>query len=182
MMRTLLVPALGATLLGPVCAQDGARAQDAVKKKEPAGQAMLDKALRRADAHNKRVVAVFVEADDTLASVIKRDKDLWRQILYEFEFVRFAGPDADAMARQLEFAAASKQKPAILVLDSERKKLAQIASAEFMRNGNLQGMALQKILEPHQAKPVDAEKKLAAALVDAKKTGRNVFIRFDAPW
>ena len=68
------------------------------------------------------------------------------------------------------------------MLDKRGTVLERLGAADLVVDGKVPGADLLKKLEPKWATPVDAEQKLTAALAEAKKAGRNVFIRFDAPW
>jgi hypothetical protein len=67
-------------------------------------------------------------------------------------------------------------------LDADGAALSRLPLAEYFAEGELRSKQLIAKLTPMFCKPLDADQKLAAALADAKKTGRAVFIRFDAPW
>lgn len=130
----------------------------------------LGKAQARALMHNKRVLVVLNADGDDFAKTLKGNRALSRKLLYEFETVSFTG--AKAAARwdwQLEGSGA-------LVLAADGHELARFPAAALSADKALAA------LEPFFCKPVDADKKLAAAMVEAKKSGRNIFIRFDAPW
>lgn len=167
-----LAPFLALSVLGAAVAQaPGAKPGD-----------VLAKALARATTHNKRVLVAFPGEDGDLASQFKQDRAMSRTFLYELEIVQFAGKAADAMAVELKCPDLVDGEPALLVLAADGKQLAKIPGAEFLAEGEVLGKPLLERLKPLFCAPVDADKKLAAALVDAKKTGRAVFIRFDAPW
>jgi len=86
------------------------------------------------------------------------------------------------MAVHWKFPDAMQNKPALVVLDAEGKALLQLQHDAFVTDGNLAGSTLIETLKPYYCAPVDAEQKLAAGLAEGKKTGRAVFVRFDAPW
>ncbi|MCA8974403.1 MAG: hypothetical protein KDC98_06760 [Planctomycetes bacterium] len=175
-MQRAIVPTLALSLLTALAAQD----ESPPPKTDPLQT--LAAALARAKVHNKRVLACFVEQGQDLALQCRRSKALGRPLLYEFEVVQFEGVDADAMATELKFDDAFKQRPALMVLAADRTRLLRQTAADLLVDGELQAQRLLEQLKPQYCPPVDAEQKLTAALVEAKKTGRNVFIRFDAPW
>lgn len=170
------VPVLAAVLSGAVVAQDRVAVPPA------AGAAELARAAARAQVHNKRVLAVLCAAGADFAEVLKKDPTLSRKLLYEFETVQFVGEQADAQALTWQFAEAVREKPALVVLGADGKVLARLPRAACTTGTGPDAARLLPLLEPHFCPPVDADEKLAAALATAKKTGRNVFIRFDAPW
>lgn len=144
--------------------------------------AALQKALARAGVHNKRVLVLFDDEDGGTYALWNKNAALGRVLRYEFETVQTSGERAHALAVQLKFPAALDARPAVTVLDSDGKVLDRLERHALFDDGRVHPAKLAVTLQPHFCKPVDAEQKLAEALADAKKTGRNVFIRFDAPW
>lgn len=133
--------------------------------------AALAKARGRAAVHNKRVLIVLPEAEQDLAMMIKRERTVSRTFLYEFEVVQLSEKEWG-----------SSQRPALLVQDAAGKTLARMDGDAFLDGGKLQGKELLAAVKPHFCEPVDANKKLEDAKRLAVKTGRNILIRFDAPW
>lgn len=148
---------------------------------QPAWQppAELAKAQARAMMHNKRVLAVLAAPGEDLAAALKQDRTLARKLLYEFETVTLEGPAAGSCAEQWRL---DDARPALVVLAADGAVRAKLGPADFTKDGAPAHAALLAKLEPHFCPPLDAEQKLAAALTAAKKTGRHVFVRFDAPW
>jgi len=140
---------------------------------EPAQKvpAALKKARARATVHNKRVLVVLAEEGMDLATMLKRDRSISRKLLYEFETVPLGADVWPLLPR-----------PALVVQDASGKVMAKLAADAFLVEGKVNGKALLAAVEPHFCKPVDAQKKLDDARALAKKTGRNILIRFDAPW
>ena len=138
---------------------------------EAAAPAELRKARARAAVHNKRVLVVLPDADVDLAGLLRRDRTVARKFRYEFEV--YSG-DAKLYP--------SVKRPALLVEDAGGARLTSVAAASYLAEGKLRGADLLAAVEPYFCAPADAERKLAAAMVAAKKTGRNILIRFDAPW
>src|SRR5678810_1149947 len=165
------VPALALALLGSSSAQE---------PKQPSPE--LLKATAKAKVHNKRVLAILAEKGEDFAATLKKDRTTSRPVLYEFETVQFAGEQADAMALQWKMPDALQTKPALLVLDGDGKVLARLPNEAFTTDGTFAADTLLEKLKPHYCAPADAEQKLAAGLAEGKKTGRAVFVRFDAPW
>jgi len=175
----LAVPALTLALVGAAVGQEEVSHKKAtLENASPA----LTKALNRADVHNKRMLVLLVEEGEDLAGAWKKNRAISRTLMYEFEIVQFSGKEADAWASMLDFEAALQKKPALVVLDANSTVLARIPSAALVTDGPANAEAFLAKLKPYLAEPVDADEKLAAALVEAKESGRNVFIRFDAPW
>ena len=140
------------------------------QQKQAAPAPDLAKVQARALMHNKRVLVVLSVEDDDYLTQLKRNREISRKLLYEFETVAYAG-NAAAKKRQWR-----GDGNGVIVLDAAGKELARFDAAD------LEGKAALAKLQPLFCEPVDAEQKLAAALVEAKKSGRNVLVRFDAPW
>ena len=138
--------------------------------KQPAATPDLPKVQARAAMHNKRVVVVLRAADDDYLTQLKRNASISRKLSYEFETAVYAG---EAGAKQWHW---QTRDSGVVVLDAAGKEMARFSAAE------LEGKEALAKLEPLFCKPVDAEQKLAMALVEAKQTGRNILVRFDAPW
>lgn len=176
-MRVPLLVPVFALLLGAQAAAQAAEAKPA-SPSDPE----LTKALAKATVHNQRVLAIFAAEGRDLHAEMKKDKALSRPLLYEFETVTLQGDRAHQLAVQWKLPDALQQRPALAVLDHTGKVLASMLPTEFLADGKVDGKKLLQQLQPHFCAPVDAEAKLAASLVEAKKSGRNVFVRFDAPW
>ncbi len=173
------VPSLVPVLFSLVA---GASAQDAAAKPASPRPPELTKALAKATMHNQRVLAILAAEDCDLHAELKKDKAVERPLRYEFETVTLKGDVAHALAVAWKLPNALHDRPTLAVLDRDGKVLASIAPAQFLADGKLDGGRLLPLLEPHFCPPVDAEEKLAASLAEAKKSGRKVFVRFDAPW
>lgn len=176
-MRVPLLVPIVALLLGA-----GAKAQAATTKPASPTSAELAKALAKATVHNQRVLAIFAADDRDLHAELKKDRTVSRTVLYEFETVTLKGDAAHELAVQWKLPDVLQQRPALAVLDHTGKLLAGILPTQFLGDGKLDGGKLLPLLQPHFCPPVDAEQKLAKSLAEAKKSGRNVFVRFDAPW
>jgi len=173
----VFIPAL-ALLLPTIGAQEAVEA----KAPSPAAPAAVSKAFAKAKVHNQRVLAILTETGNDVAAALKKDKTLLRPLLYEFETVQLTGKEADAMAVQWKLPYALAEKPALAVLAADGKVLARLPREEFVAEGGIDGAKLLGKLKQYCCEPVDAEQELAAGIALAKKTGRAVFVRFDAPW
>ena len=140
----------------------------AQKKAAPAPD--LTKTQARALMHNKRVLVVLSADGEDFAKDLKRNRALSRKLLYEFETIAFTGA---AAAKKWQWQGAGS---GVVVTDAVGKELGRFTE------GELAGKAALTKLEPLFSKPVSADKKLAAAMAEAKKSGRKILIRFDAPW
>lgn len=148
-----------------------AGAQQADQGPTGAIPAELDKARARAGVHNKRVLIALPAPGQDLARMIQRDRKISRTFRYEFEVVQ---GDAGLFW--------PLQRPALLVQDAAGRILSHLKADDFLDGDRLKSAGLLAQVEPFFCAPVDAEQKLADAMAEAKKTGRNILIRFDAPW
>jgi hypothetical protein len=160
----------------------GASAQDAPAKPASPAPPELTKALAKATTHNQRVLAVFAAEDSDPLAQMKKDRALSKPLLYEFEAVTLKGDSAHALAVQWKLPDALQERPTLAVLDNTGKVLASVAPAQFVVEGKIDGQKLLPLLQPQFCSPLDADAKLAASLAEAKKSGRTVLVRFDAPW
>jgi hypothetical protein len=174
----VVVPALALLLTGVVSAQGA----DAKKGPAPPSSPVLTKALAKATVHNQRVLAVLAEDGSDFAAALKKDRTLVHAMLYEFEVVQLTGEAATTAAVYWKMPDALNEKPALAVLDADGKVLARLPRREVLSDGSVTGEALLARLQPLFCAPADAEAKLAAGLAEGKKSGRAVFVRFDAPW
>jgi hypothetical protein len=142
----------------------------------------LQKALAKAKVHNQRVLVVLTDAERDIAATLKKDRKVSQPLLYEFATVQLVSEQAKAFAAHWRLPEDAAKTPAMAVLDVDGKLLASVASSEFLVDGAIAGPALLDKLKPFYCTAVDAEKKLTHALAEAKRDGRAVFIRFDAPW
>ncbi|MFO1077479.1 MAG: hypothetical protein U1E73_07110 [Planctomycetota bacterium] len=182
MRKTLFSRAAALLAVSAVLAQEPADDAKKAPAPKPDPQAVLAKAFAKAKVHNKRVLGVLAPAGFDVAGMLQKVRKLSRPIMYEFEVAQFQGNDADGMATKWQFADAVQKKPALCVLDADGKVLAREVVADLVQNGSVDADPLLAKLRPHFCEPVDAEAKLKSALAEAKKTGRAVFVRFDAPW
>lgn len=166
-----------APLAAALLANLGRAQDDAVPAWQPPAE--LHKAQARAQVHNKRVLAVFAAADQDLAATLKKDRALSRKLLYEFETVPLTGAAAESCAQRWQL---DEARPALVVLAADGELRAKLAPADFTKGDAIASDALLAKLEPHFCAPRDAEAKLAAGIREAEKSGRHVFVRFDAPW
>lgn len=168
----LLAPSVLLALAASAGAQD--------PRPQPAPE--LQRAMAKATTHNQRILVVLDAVDGKFAATLKQDRTLSRPLLYEFETVSVAGEPADVLAESWHLPPARRDKPAIVVLDADGKMLADVPRAALLPDGKLASAALLAQLKPLYCAPADAEQKLAVAIAEAKKSGRSVFVRFDAPW
>tara|TARA_R110002073_G_scaffold577_4_gene4681 strand:+ start:1007 stop:1507 length:501 start_codon:yes stop_codon:yes gene_type:complete len=130
----------------------------------------LAKTQARALMHNKRVLVVLSADGEDFAKDLKSNRELSRKLLYEFETVAFTGA---AAAKEWKW---QGEGSGVVVTDAAGKELGRFTEDE------LAGKAALEKLQPLFCEPVSANEKVADAILEAKISGRNILIRFDAPW
>jgi hypothetical protein len=156
-------------------------------------RALVAKALAAARTENKRVLIQWGtnadEASVLFAQLAKKDKELARKVLYEYEV---ALVDVGAMDRNQDLAAEYKADlkaggiPFVTLLDAGGKVLANQALGTYRADvEGRPGFDTKKIAEfltAHQAEYLKAAELFDAALVRAKREDKMIFLRFSAPW
>jgi thioredoxin-related protein len=113
----------------------------------------------------------------------KTDKVLSKTLRYEYDVVHIDSKNVELMDH---YKASKKGVPYLTVLDADGKVLANEETVQFEtkidgKNGH-DAEKLQAFLVKHQATPWKADELLSAALAEAAKTDRKVFLHFGAPW
>ena len=124
-----------------------------------------------------------------LAATMQHNPELSHELLYEYELVHL---DLGHFDKNLDLAkelgAEIKSIPYLTILGADGKTVVHSNSEPFeIKEATPAGdhhdaAKLVAFLAEHQARPVDAKVVRAAALAQAKKDGRMVFLRFGAPW
>lgn len=159
------------TLLLPACASTEQAAQAAPVLASAASPMAVEvvEASARANVHNKRVLVVLNKEGEDLAKNFKSDRAVSRKLLYEVETVSLPATAGSHWNWQEDASGA-------VLLACSGKELARFGADELASD------AVIGKLQPHFCEPADANQKLGDAMAEAKKTGRNILIRFDAPW
>lgn len=154
------------------------------------GQDQIAVALARAKREDKRVLvqwgANWCGWCNLLAGTMKSDKDLARELLYEYEVVKI---DVGRFDKHLDLVKKYGAKidtgiPYLTFLDADDKVL------ENHETGALEDKATQRhdpakvlaLLKKHETPRVEAAKLKEAAFARAKAEGKRVFVHFGAPW
>ena len=156
-----------------------------VPKSKPALAAHVREALGVAEAKNKRVLLAFLgaaQAGADVGALLKKDRKLARQLLYEF--VVSTVPSDDTASPGAFGIDVTKDLPALVVTDAAGKALATLRKGDLVTDSGatIVGADLAKRLEPLHCAPLDGQKVFDAALATAKKDGKRLFVHFDAPW
>lgn len=182
MSRSIVLGGTMLLLATSAWAQEPAPAVDPKPKADL--PAHVANALHQAQLHNKRTLLTFLGEDEVSARVgdlLKKDRKLARQLLYEFVVVTM--PVTDAVSAQAYSIDRGNDLPALVVTDAEGKALATLRNGDLVRGDSILAAAeLGKQLEPLHCKPLDGQKVFDAALATAKQDGKRLFVHFDAPW
>jgi thiol-disulfide isomerase/thioredoxin len=200
-MKTLTCAALALLLAVPGLGRgdEPARPEKAAGAKKPVydekadAKGQIDAALAAARKENRRVLvqwgANWCGWCRLLHDRFTSDRDLAKTLRYEYDVVLV---DVGKMDKNADLAArygADLKKngiPYLTVLDADGKVLANQPTDPFeTKDGGKNGhdpKKLQEFLKSHQATPRKADAVLQAALSEAAKTERNVFLHFGAPW
>jgi thioredoxin-related protein len=157
-------------------------------------KAAVDAALAAAKRENRRVLIQWggnwCSWCVLLHECIKSDRELAKTLRYEYDVVYV---DAGKIDKNLQLAAKyeadfkKRGVPYLTVLDADGKVLANQPTDPFETKSEdgKKGHDPKKLIEfltTHQTKPLKADEVLDAALAEAAKTERNVFLHFGAPW
>lgn len=174
-----------------------ARAVDADKPEKPEvkiydekadAKALIADAVKAAKRENRRVLIQWggnwCSWCVLLHDKFKTDKVLAKTLRYEYDVVHVDSKNKELMESYK--ADTKKGVPYLTVLDGEGKVLANEETEQFEtkadgKNGH-DAAKLQAFLTKHQAEPWKADAVLAAALAEAAKSDRKVFLHFGAPW
>lgn len=157
------------------------------------GEQQIAAALARATKENRRVLvqwgANWCSWCHHLHGAFKKDKDLSRELSYEYDVVLLdVGKRDKHMDLALKYGVDLKEEgiPYLTILDSGGKVLANQETAGFETKIDGQdghdAKRIVELLKKHEAQPWKAETLLADALARAKAEDKRVFLHFGAPW
>lgn len=205
------IPSLSAVTLvlaavSGVIAQDESRAQGkdkAVQAQDAKPKLIYDEqadareqiaeALEHAKKENRRVLiqwgANWCGWCHLLHDTFKKDKDVRRKLLYEYDLVLI---DVRKFDKNIDYAMTlgadlkANGLPYLTVLNADGKPIAnqETGSLEAKIDGKPghDPKAVASFLTEHQAPYLDAESILATGLKTAKEQDKRVFLHFGAPW
>lgn len=153
-------------------------------------EARIAEASANATHDNRRVLVMWGSNADkpsqALIELTVRDSDVAQKLLYEYDIVRADPAGNEALAAKLGAETRGTSLPRLTVLDAGGRVIASEAAASFTSGG-----AASSVLDPqrvvdfltkHQASPLNAATLLSAALGQAKKDQKALFLWFSAPW
>ncbi|MFT3881890.1 MAG: thioredoxin family protein [Gemmatales bacterium] len=151
-------------------------------------KALINTALESAKRENRRVLIQWggnwCSWCVLLHNKFKSDPTLAKTLRYEYDVVYIDSKNADLMKQYNVDQKAGV--PYLTILDADGKVLTNQETEFFEtkadgKNGH-DAKKLQEFLVKNQTKPKDANELLSAALAEAAKTDRMVFLHFGAPW
>jgi len=162
-------------------------------------RAQIDAALKAAADDDIRVLINWGANDDEACATFQRDmsgrgstnpayETIRTKLSNEYRYIRV---DVGHLDKNLDLAAAygvtvsAGALPYLTVLDKQGKVLTQQPSRSLAAAGGPTAYDPEKIaafLKQHQVAPVAADPLLSAALAEAKRDGKYVFLWFSAPW
>lgn len=174
----------------PAAKGDGAKSKDVYDEKADA-RADVKAALAVAKKENKRVLIQWggnwCGWCKKLHATLTTDQGLAHEILYEYEVVHVdIGQRDKNMDLAKELGADFQGVPYLTILDASGAALVQQPTDPFEINqGDVHAHDPKKVLDfltLWQADPWKAADLEAAALAEAKSSGRRVFLHYGAPW
>ena len=137
----------------------------------------IEAAKKKAAAENRRVLVLWgannSEESLATATMFKKDKQVARTILYEYDLVladiRHRPPPEESEPTKLLI------PPLAVIMDAEGKVL-------FNSAAPASGPAMLELLKKHQAPPWKAQDVLDAAKKKAAAEKKRVLLTFGAPW
>ncbi len=163
-------------------------------------RAQIDAALKAAAEDDIRVLVNWGANDDEACAKFQQDMNgrgsanpayetIRTKLSNEYRYVRV---DVGGLNRNLDLASAYGAKlspgalPHLTVLDKQGKVLAQQPTRQLAAPAGGPTVydpdKIAAFLKQHQVPPVAADPLLAAALAEAKRDGKYVFLWFSAPW
>lgn len=146
-------------------------------------------ALTRARAENRRVLVVWganwCSWCVKLADLCAKDKDVARELLYEYDVVKI---DVGNFDKHMELAATfgadfkATGIPYLTVLAADGKVLANQETGALEQGEKHDPAKVLAFLKQHQAPYEKASEVLARALAAAKSEQKKLFLTFGAPW
>jgi hypothetical protein len=132
----------------------------------------IDAAKKRAKPENRRVL-VLAGSDDSepslaAARMLKKDKEVAKLILYEYDVVLVG-------FHWLTKASGELKPPILAIMDADGKEL-------FKSTAPVEPKSMIELLKKHQAEPLKAKDVLAAAMKRAGDEKKRVLLTFGAPW
>jgi len=173
---------------------DAPKAKKAEEAKKPVydekanAKELIDSAVVAAKRENRRVLIQWggnwCSWCLLLHERFKSDKDLAKTLRYEYDVVYIDSKNAELMKKY--GVDMNEGVPYLTILDADGKVLINQSTVPFEtkvdgKNGH-DPKKLQEFLQAQKAPTLKADSVLEAALAEANKSDRRVFLHFGAPW
>ena len=186
--------------IGLICVPSFGLAQENIKPKTPSifkpladAAEQIESALAKSKKENRRVLILWGSdaAEDCMAfhKSVLSNQQLGKLLRYEYDIVRIDSSDlakSQTLASRFGAKLSNDALPYLTVLDATGKPLAnetaKTLSVEKDTTSEASKGGLSEFLSNLQAKPIDANVVLHAALAQAKTENKLVFLHFGAPW
>ncbi len=180
-----ITAALALCLTLPLIAQEKTK-RPSIYDKNADAIALVDAALKKATRDNKRVLAMF--GGDwcgwchLLHNTFKKDRAVSKLLRYEYELVMIDTKSKGVAELKKRWNSPVKSYPYLVVVDAAGNMVKNQAT-EALEQGKAHDPAkVLEFLEKYKASPVNARDVMAAAMAEAKKSDRSVFVHLGAPW
>ncbi|MBW7906595.1 MAG: thioredoxin family protein [Phycisphaerae bacterium] len=164
-------------------------APKAIYDEQADAKADIAAALAKAKRENQRVLVMFggnwCGWCHKLHGLYKQDKEIARKLLYEYRLVLV---DIGRWNKHMDVAESYKADlkkhgvPFLTILDADGKVIANQETGALEEGDHHDVRKVLEFLARHQAPPQDADKRLAAALAEARSDNKRVFLHLGAPW
>ena len=161
------------------------------------GKKQIEAALAKAKKNNRRVLvqwgANWCGWCVKMHGLFKADREIAKELLYEYDVVYI---DVGRFDKHMDLATAygadlkANGLPFLTILDADGKPLANQETGSLVKKPEADKdnpaehdpAAVLALLAKHQAAHPEAKAVLDAAMAEAKKDGKQVFVHFGAPW
>jgi len=155
---------------------------------DPEDAAVIDAATAHARPENQRVLIHWgsesVERSVALAKLFEDERDVARKLLYEYQVVRLEVGDADHDLGQYGPAleGTAGDLPYLMILDGQGQVVATRGATSLLAGDQFDTKKILGFLDEYQPDYLKAADVLAAALAEAERTDKLVFLHSGAPW
>ena len=177
-----------ATVVAPA-AQQTPRPAPKLYNETADGQTVIDTAVHNADTDDIRALIIWGANDNPQSTAFEVTRRAVKGTFFSDEY-KVGYVDVGSLSKNLALAKkygvtlSAENLPALTVLDQKGKVLGNITGRELAaaEGGGFDKAKLDAFLTMHQAPAPDAVAPFEAAVEQAKKDGKTVFVWFSAPW
>jgi hypothetical protein len=191
----LMAPPPGAALVAPVADQEPQTTEAAVPPRiylqdTASITGALVTALKRARRDQQRILFVWGRDSAEIARGFHDEAGrgkVWRRLSDDYRVVWLdpTTPSAQKLRKSLGGQIASgpvTQLPWVQVISSDRKLVTEVAAADWFDGEGWDGKAVLAFLDEQRVAKRNAREILDAAIAQAKKENKRLFVHIGAPW